>query len=287
MPPRRGPRLRRPVVTLTTDIGWAYAAQMKAVLLAELGAGQVIDLAHDLPAHGVREAAFLLRAMAERFPPGTVHVCIVDPGVGGRRAALAVRCRDGSTLIGPDNGVLAPLAERLGVERVVAIDRGRVAAGERVGRTFDGRDLFAPAASLIALGKPLSKLGPASPLHPLKLPSARRAPTQISGEVLHVDRFGNLVTNVPSAFLPKRAARFALRVGRQARAGVPFARTYEELGRGRLGLLPSSFGLLEVAVGQGSAARRLSGHPRSSVTIRWSAGRTSSTRGARAAHNRK
>lgn len=264
---RRGPTRR--LVTLTSDVGWAYAAQMKGVLLRSLAAERVVDLTHDLPAHAVDEAAFVLEAMAEPFPPGTVHLCVVDPGVGGRRAPIAIACRDGSFLVGPDNGVLAPLAERLGVRRAVRIDPARVGPRYRVGRTFDGRDLFAPAAALLAQGTPLGRVGTPASLHRLKLPRPRAAAGEWVGEVVHVDRFGNLITNVDSSSLPRRVPRYLVKVGRRAARSLPFASSYEALGKGHLGLLPSSFGSLEVSVAQGSAARRLGARVGTKVRIRW------------------
>ena len=114
--------MRKRLVTLTTDVGAAYAAQMKGVLARALPPGTVVDLVLDLRPHAIEEAAFLLRHMAPTFPPGTVHVAVVDPGVGGRRAPIAVACREGSFLVGPDNGVLGPLAEVLGVRRVVRLE---------------------------------------------------------------------------------------------------------------------------------------------------------------------
>ncbi len=249
------------LVTLTSDIGWVYAAQMKAVLAARVRADRIFDLAHDLPPHAIREDAFLFRAMAERFPSGSVHVCVVDPGVGGPRAAVVVRCKEGSFLVGPDNGVLFPLAERLGVESVVKIDAARVALPGRVGATFDGRDLFAPAAARLAGGESLTRLGTRWRLRPLTIPTARQRGSEVVGEILHADRFGNLITNVPPAALAAAATHADVKIGHHRLRDLRFVRTYEELGHGRLGLLLSSFGLIELSVCGGNAARRLRARP--------------------------
>jgi len=253
MPRRRGPRL----ITLTSDIGSAYAAQMKAVLARRRPPGTVVDLAHDLRPHAIGEAAFLFRAMAVGFPPGTVHVAVVDPGVGGRRAPIAVECADGSTLVGPDNGVLIPLAEALGRPRAFRIDPRRVEAKGRVGSTFDGRDLFAPTAGLLAEGVPARRLGAPIRAKRYTVPGAHRFASGARGEVVHEDRFGNLVTNIPTDWAPADVRRVVLRLGSTRARIVPFARTYEALGRARLGCLGSSFGLIEIAVGEGNAAHRL------------------------------
>jgi S-adenosyl-L-methionine hydrolase (adenosine-forming) len=257
------------LVTLTTDIGSAYAAQMKAVLAHTLPPGGIVDLAHDLRPHAIGEAAFLVRAMARGFPPGTVHVVVVDPGVGGRRAPIVVECRDGSRLVGPDNGVLMPLARALGRPRAYRIDPRRLAARERVGTTFDGRDLFAPTAALLARGTPARRLGRPIRPRPYAVPAARRTTTGARGEVLHADRFGNLITNVPTEWLPHGAARVRVRLGRGAPRALPVARSYEELGRSRAGLLGSSFGLLELGVSEGSAARRFGAAVGAPVVFDW------------------
>lgn len=256
-------------VTLTTDLGWAYAAQMKAVLLHSLSPGEVVDLAHDLPAHAIREAAFLVRAMAERYPAGMVHVVVVDPGVGGPRAPLIVRCADGTFLVGPDNGVLAPLAHALGKPRGYRIDPARVGGLPRVGRTFDGRDLFAPAAARLARGIPPGRLGSPHPIRDLDLPSARRTPWGAVGEVVHVDRFGNLITNVPSRWVAAPAGEVEVRFHRGPRRHLRWVSSYDELGRGRLGALGSSFGTVEVAVAEGRAERRCRARAGTQVRVTW------------------
>ncbi|MGA7476588.1 MAG: SAM-dependent chlorinase/fluorinase [Thermoplasmata archaeon] len=276
------------LVTLTSDLGSAYAAQMKAALISGgVAPGQVVDLAHDLPAHRLREAAFLLREMARRFPPLTVHLAVVDPGVGGRRAPVVVETRAGPLLVGPDNGVLAPLAEELGVRATYRIDPSRLRRRPPVGTTFDGRDVFAPAAALLAGGARPSALGPAMMLRPYSIPEATRTPTGARGEVLHVDRFGNLITNVPSHWVGPTVTRLAFASGRGRLRTVPWTTSYESLGRGVLGTLGSSFGLLEVAVGEGRAADRLRADVGSTVRLAWRRRPAARTEKANSARPRK
>jgi S-adenosyl-L-methionine hydrolase (adenosine-forming) len=267
--PSRSRRGRNGVVTLTTDIGWAYAAQMKAVLLSARPDLRVIDLAHDLPAHQIREAAFVLRAMAGGFPPGSVHVAVVDPGVGGPRAPLVLETPDGSALVGPDNGILAPLAELLGGARAFRIDLRRLGARPRVGTTFDGRDVFAPAAARLAAGAAGRELGVPSRFRGLDLPAPSIRRDGVGGEVVHVDRFGNLITNIPSGRLPAQVRSVDLRVGTRPSRTVPRATSYLGLGRLRLGILGSSFGTVEVAVGEGNAAERLGVGAGVPIRLRW------------------
>jgi S-adenosyl-L-methionine hydrolase (adenosine-forming) len=270
VPPRETPRRPQRLVTLTTDIGWAYAAQMKGVLARSLPPGRVVDLTHEVPRHAVPEAAFILRSIAERFPAGTVHVAVVDPGVGGRRAPLIIATRDGSRLVGPDNGVLAPLAHRLGRPRAFRIDPDRVRGGPRVGTTFDGRDLFAPTAALLARGSPPSSLGIPHRFVDLALPQPRRTADGARGEVVHRDAFGNLITNVPTEWLPRADTVLRLFLGRARPRPLPRASSYEGLGPGHLGVLGSSFGTLELAVAEGRADRRLRADAGTPVRFAWS-----------------
>jgi S-adenosyl-L-methionine hydrolase (adenosine-forming) len=262
------PRTRARWVTLSSDLGAAYAAQMKAVLAHELPPGRVVDLSHDLTPHDVREAGFVVRAMAERFPSGWVHVVVVDPGVGGARAPVAVACRDGSVLVGPDNGVLVPLAEALGGGKAYRIERARLRAGRRVGTTFDGRDLFAPAAARLATGATPRSLGPPTSLSRPHALGARRTADGATGSVVHIDRFGNLITDVPTRWVRRGTARVRLRLGGRTQP-LPLARSYEGAGRGRPAALGSSFGTLEVAVAGGRAADRFRAAVGARVRFAW------------------
>jgi S-adenosylmethionine hydrolase len=264
-----GERPVSPIVTLSTDLGDAYGAQMKAVLYRRLPAGSVVDLTHALPAHQVPESAFLLLHMARRFPAGTVHVAVVDPGVGSSRAPLGIATADGSFLVGPDNGLMWPLAVALGKPRGFRLDPHRVVPREPVAATFEGRDLFAPAAALLASGSSLEFLGsPASPVR-YDLPEARIGPNRADGVVLHIDRFGNVITNVPTAVGPESDVAVLVRVGPGPVRRAVRQRTYADLPSSRLGLLGSSFGYLEIARSGRSAAGALSARVGARVRLAW------------------
>jgi S-adenosylmethionine hydrolase len=245
------------LVTLSTDLGPVYSAQMKGVLMRWVPAASVVELTHELPAHGIRESAFLLRQMTGTFPAGTVHVAIVDPGVGGTRAAIAIRCTDGSVLVGPDNGLMIPARERFGGGRAFRLDPQRVVPGETLSATFHGRDLFAPAAGRIASGTAPADLGSPFRARYLELAGAKRHGPEVDGEVLHVDRFGNLVTNVPTDWIDPVPQQLGARVGRAPSRELNCVRTYSELRPGELGLVGSSFGTFELAVREGRASDRL------------------------------
>ncbi len=273
MPRRHGgvSRRRLPLVTLTSDVGAEYAAQMRAVLLATVPPERVVELTHELRPHGILEAAFLLRAMASGFPAGTIHLVVVDPGVGGRRVPLVVECRDGSLLVGPDNGVLMPLAEELGLARAFRIERSRSWLPTRVGTTFDGRDLFAPVAARLARGLAPERAGAPTVPVPFAMPSPERRSGGARGAILHSDHFGNLITNVPTAWIPAGTVGLRLRFGRSSRR-LPWVTSYEAGGADRLVALGSSFGTVELAVAEGSAARRLRLAVGVGVELAWRAG---------------
>ncbi len=264
------PAPRSALVALSSDVGSAYAAQMKAVLLATVDPSRIIDLTHDLTAHGIAEAAFVVRAIGTRLPVGTIHVVVVDPGVGTTRAAVAVACRDGSILLGPDNGVLAPLAHALGIRSVHRIERDRLPIPSRVGTTFDGRDLFAPAAAALATVAGPGDLGPRTRLLAYRLPVPERRPGRAVGEIVHVDRFGNLVSNVPSAWIPGGTERVRVAVGKAGPRSVPWASSYAGFGSRRWGALGSSFGTVEVAVREGRAADSLHASVGTRIRLAWS-----------------
>jgi len=257
-----------PLVTLSTDIGWEYAAQMKAVLARGLPPGHVVDLSHELRPHAVAEAAFLLRHMAGNYPPGSVHVAVIDPGVGGPRAPIAIACRDGSILLGPDNGVLWPLARALGVDRAVRLQPARLPVRRPMSPTFEGRDLFSSAAVALAGGIPLLRLGTPHRPTPLELARPRKTRGSLVGELAYIDRFGNLITNIPSSWLPLSRSVAEVTLSRRAPRRLRRVRTYSDLADDELGVLGSSFGLLEVAQREGSAAERFGAATGERVEIR-------------------
>ncbi|MDE1822183.1 MAG: SAM-dependent chlorinase/fluorinase [Euryarchaeota archaeon] len=250
-----------PIITLTTDIGWAYASQMKGVLLSSAPRARLVDITHSVQSHSVLEGAFMLRYCASHFPAGSIHVCIVDPGVGSGRQALMVRCREGSLLVGPDNGVLMPLASALGDPEVFRIQAERVVPNRPVSATFEGRDLFAPTAAQLATGKIPEDLGVETRALAFHLPAPKWGAGAAEVSVLHVDAFGNAITNLPFEEFVERigppGTHAVVQEGsRQMRAAV--ARTYSDLTEGCLGVLGSSFGLAELSIGKGRADHVLS-----------------------------
>ena len=281
-PPDRVARDRvAAIVTLTTDFGGRdpYVAAMKGVILgiarAARRAVELVDLTHEVAPHYVVEAALALDAVVPFFPPGTVHVAVVDPAVGTARRGLAVAAR-GQVFVGPDNGLFTPfLAGTSWQAWELTAPEYRLAA---VSRTFHGRDVFAPAAAHVATGVGPARLG-APVTDPVRLawPHPGEIGGVVAGAVLHVDRFGNLVTSIPAGAIagPLRAGATVRVAGRP----VPIVGTYGELARGRAGALVGSSGRLEIAVREGSAARVLGARRGTAVVV--SRKRPGSTRRAR------
>jgi S-adenosylmethionine hydrolase len=235
----------RPIITLLTDFGTVdgYVGEMKGVLLSATPDAEIVDITHDIPPHDVERGRLTLARVWRRFPAGTVHVVVVDPGVGSSRDAVAVSS-EGYYLVGPDNGVLSA-ALLASSARVVSL-----AVSQHASATFHGRDVFAPAAAALARGEPLDSLGPDAP-RPIirRTPEpTRRADGAIEGEVIFVDRFGNAVTNLVGA----RGG--TIEVGKLT---MDLRRTYAEVESGRALALVGSTGLVEIAVRDGDAARTL------------------------------
>ncbi len=243
----------RAVITLCTDFGTrdGYVAAMKGVILSLAPGAQLVDITHEVPPQAVREAAFVLASAYGYFPPGTVHLVVVDPGVGSDRRLLAVRAGY-YYFVAPDNGVLSLVLRAQATFEAVALTR-RAYWREEVSHTFHGRDILAPVAAHLANGVPLSALG--EPLRePVQLawPAPERRGQTIIGHVLHIDRFGNLVTDIPAAMLFARTD-WRVVVGRVRAAGI--RPTYASVGRGEPLALIGSHGYLEVAVREGSAEK--------------------------------
>src|SRR5881397_3007419 len=189
--------MARPVIALLTDFGSRdhYAGAMKGVALAICPDLTLVDITHDLPPHDVLGGALELAACYRYFPAGTIFLVVVDPGVGSTRRGIAAEAGD-YKFVAPDNGVLTVVFDETPPKRIVELTERRYAR-PTVSRTFEGRDRFAPAAAWLAKGVELSALGrPAGPLHHLELPHAKVGSDEIVGEVLRVDRFGNLITNI-------------------------------------------------------------------------------------------
>jgi S-adenosylmethionine hydrolase len=215
-----------------------------------------VDLSHEVAPQDVTCAALVLESAVPYFPAKTVHLAIVDPGVGGDRRAIAIETED-FFLVGPDNGVLAPAAARSRVIGVAVLDRRELFLPE-IGGTFHGRDVFAPIAARLATGASLDSVGSrVESFEPLAFPAVKsRENGALEAQVLHVDRFGNVVLNVCAADLGDfRAEDVLVTLGNQRIEGV--STHYAAVREGRPVLVWNSWGRLEVAIRNGHAARHL------------------------------
>lgn len=255
------------IVTLTTDFGTqgSYVAEMKGAGLRVWPQVRFVDITHEVPPQDVRYGAFLLRQAAPWFPLGTVHVAVVDPGVGTERRILCF-CVGGQFLVGPDNGVLSWAAERLGAGSIRCREvRNQNLWHEQVSSTFHGRDIMVPVAVYLAHGGDWNAVGPeTNTWRRIPWPEARREGELIRGEVLFVDPFGNLITNITVELLAARPPAVEVKIrDRSAR----WVRTYGDAKPGELVALVGSSGYLEVAVVNGSAARQLGLGPGATVDV--------------------
>ncbi|HEX5505909.1 MAG TPA: SAM-dependent chlorinase/fluorinase [Thermomicrobiales bacterium] len=253
------------IITLTTDFGVrdAYVGIMKGVIAARAPAARVVDISHLVSPQRIREGAFLLHTAYPFFPPGTVHVGVVDPGVGTARRAIVLDVPGVGRFVGPDNGLFAYV---LDAHPGCAAREIANPAFMRlpVSRTFHGRDVFAPAAAALRAGAPCEEVGPAlDPATLVRLPALWPAwhGDEIAGEVVHVDHFGTLVTNIPRArfagLAPAQLAALRIEAGGLTVRGL--RETYGDAAPGDVIALFGSSGFLEVARVDGRAARSAPG----------------------------
>jgi S-adenosyl-L-methionine hydrolase (adenosine-forming) len=255
------------LITLTTDFGerGGYVGVMKGVIYTLQPAALIVDLTHEVGPQRVREGAFLLHSAYRQFPPGTIHVAVVDPGVGTARRGLCLDVPGVGRFVGPDNGLFSYVLDAH--PELVAREIANPAwLRQPVSRTFHGRDVFAPVAARLSRGEPIEGVGPAVAARELvrldnlwpAWAGRRDGARELVGEVVHVDRFGNLISNIPrDAFAdlpPESLATVEVEVVGHRVCGI--AETYGQAAPGDLIALFGSGGFLEVARVNGRAARR-------------------------------
>ncbi|MFO0972299.1 MAG: SAM-dependent chlorinase/fluorinase [Phycisphaerae bacterium] len=259
------------IVTLTSDFGISdhYVACMKGTILQVAPNAQLVDVTHQIQRHDVVHAAFVLRQAFEHFPRGTIHVVVVDPGVGTTRRLLALQYGV-SVVLAPDNGIVSLVHRDFALNDIRRIENRELLRRE-ISHTFHGRDILAPIAGYLCAGGMLVNVGPpVSELEILNLPRPIVLPDGgLEGQVLYTDTFGNLITNIARAELATCLSR---RPGAEVYVGPlrigPARRTYADAAVGEIIALTSSAGTLEVAINQGSAAARLRAGPGTSVIVR-------------------
>jgi S-adenosyl-L-methionine hydrolase (adenosine-forming) len=249
--------MARPVIALLTDFGTRdhYAGTMKGVALGICADAVFVDITHDIAPHDVLGGALELAASYRYFPAGTIFLVVVDPGVGSSRRPLAAEA-GGYRFVGPDNGVLTLAFKETPPKRVVELTERRYAR-PTVSRTFEGRDRFAPAAAWLAKGIDLSGLGRMlTSWHTVNVPEPAVTESQVAGEVLRVDRFGNLVTNVDRKTFEK-FGREAVQITAGGATVGRLVATYADIQSGEVCALFGSTDHLELAANAGSAADTL------------------------------
>ena len=275
--------MARAIITLTTDFGGTdiYVGAMKGVILGINPDVSIVDVTHEVPPQDVRAGAYVLDAAWDAFPPGTVHLAVVDPGVGTDRLPIAA-CGPGATFVGPDNGTLSYVLARAGnarpdatpfVAASVPLPDGwtayhlteRAYWREPVRSTFHGRDIFAPVAAHLSAGLAPSALGPRlTHVTAFAVPVAVESDGRVEGSVQHIDRYGNLITNIGETLLPAAGGGLTVEVGGREVAGL--STSFQ--GEGPLVAVIGSGGWLEIAVPNGSAARELGAGIGDAVAVR-------------------
>lgn len=255
------------VITLTTDFGYQdpYVGVMKGVIAAINPQAHVIDLSHGVPVQNVMMGALILAHSVPYFVAGTIHVVVVDPGVGGARKPILVE-HAGSYFVGPDNGVLSLALDNKAPQCIVELTNG-VFHLKHVSKTFHGRDIFAPVAAYLSLGVPPSEFGKTlDTLANLVVPPIVRGESRLDGEIIYADSFGNLFTNIREhdlTGLPKERLQVGL-------GGVPLGglvTSYTGVRSGDFACLFNSWGLLEIAINAGNAMQRTGATIGDKVTV--------------------
>lgn len=250
--------MARPVVALLTDFGTRdhYAGTLKGVMLGICPDATLVDIGHDVPAHDVMAGALELAACYRYFPQGTVFLVVVDPGVGSSRRGIAADIGD-YKFVAPDNGVLSVVFRESPPKKVVELTERKYAL-PTVSRTFEGRDRFAPAAAYLAKGIALVSLGKSiSNYHVIDLPKIVAGEWELCGEVVRVDRFGNLITNIDRRAFEQFANKQSIAIEVGGKEIPRIVATYAEAPPGELCALFGSTDHLEIAINAGDAAAHL------------------------------
>jgi S-adenosyl-L-methionine hydrolase (adenosine-forming) len=253
------------IITLTTDFGLsdAFVGSMKGVILGIHPGARIVDISHDIPPQDIDHAAFVVRCAAPHFPRGTVHVVVVDPGVGTERLILAVRTAD-QVFLAPNNGVLKYVFDEHSEAEAFNVTHSEYFR-ERVSRTFHGRDIFAPVAAHLSRGLSVEKLGrPFAEFDRGVIPRAVRLADRITGEVIAFDRYGNGITNIPAGWIDDPETARVLAGGF---AFESLARSYLDVPPGNPLAIIGSADALELSVNRGSARETLNLKIGETVTV--------------------
>ncbi len=263
-------------VALLTDYGWddPYAGAIQGVILSINPQARILNLTHAVPAYNIREASYLLVTAAKEFPEKTIFLAVVDPEVGSSRKAIIIETLDKKIFVGPDNGIFTDVIRTFGFKKAVNITNLLWFRKGDVSSTFHGRDVFAPVAARLSGGKNMDDAGPKlleKDLAMLKRKPAELTEQGITGEILHRDHYGNLVTNIPASVLAKAGWRAGMALEFVVKYQVvtaKLAEKYSDVPKGEMVLLLNGQGLLELAKNIGSAGDSLQARAGDSIVLR-------------------
>lgn len=253
---------KNPIITLLSDFGLvdSYVAEMKAVILSINPSATLIDISHNIKPYNIRMGAYILARIVEYFPEKTIHLAVVDPGVGGPRKPIIVETLK-ALFVGPDNGLLMLAAEKLGVNHVYQIENKQYMLKE-ISKTFHGRDIFAPAAAYLSLGVPPKNFG--KEVFDYVKPSYIKPKifkNKIVGEIIHLDNFGNIITNITQKHLKTKnityGKSFQIILGENKPLKVRFLESYFQALNGEIFALVGSGNFVEISENLGNAAKTL------------------------------
>ncbi len=265
----------QPLVVLLTDFGWKdhYVGALDGAIYSANRSARIDSITHEIPKFDVEEGAYTLAEAAREYPPGTIFVGVVDPGVGSSRRGIAVKTRNGKIFIGPDNGLLWPAAKEAGIVEVRELTNRSLMHPGEISNTFHARDIFGPVAGHLAAGVPFEEVGP-TVSHMVELPArkATEVGRRVLGHVVHVDEYGNVLTDVSIPMVEE----IGLHLGSFAKLTVGtkefkarYVRTYSDVDEG-VPLFLNNRGLLEAAVNRGSLALMTGAAPGMAVVVeRW------------------
>ncbi|UCH32721.1 MAG: SAM-dependent chlorinase/fluorinase [Candidatus Bathyarchaeota archaeon] len=261
--------MRQVIITLLSDFGLkdSYVAEMKGTILCVLPKAKIIDISHDIDKFDIRMGAFVLASAIPYFPQNTVHVAVVDPGVGTERRPIILKTKN-CYLVGPDNGVLMLAAINQGLKHVYVIENPEFML-QRVSKTFHGRDVFAPAAAHLARGISIAEFG--REIRDYVVPDFAQPHLEGSvacGEILHIDNFGNIISNIPSALLEKVGIKEKIHVKIGAKAkSIKLHAAYDYAPLGETIAIFGSHDFLEISINQGAASKQFNGKRGDSIRV--------------------
>lgn len=260
----------RRIITLTTDFGLKdpYVAEMKAVILDISPSSTVVDITHQIEKFNVRMGAYVLASAVPYFPRGTIHVAVVDPSVGGKRQPILIKTKE-SCFVGPNNGVLALGVRKAGNTKHIRKITNRKMMLPNVSNTFHGRDIFAPAAAHIANGTSLPEFGPQiNEIVTPEFAKVHRTKCTVVGEVIHIDDFGNIITNFAEKERESMKTKGMINLKiKDAKLRLRFCKAYADVKEQELLIFVGSHNFLEISINRGNAAKMLKAEVGNKITL--------------------